>query len=331
MIHIDGSIGGGQILRTSLSLSALTSKSFKIINIRNKRPNPGLQNQHLTAVNAVSKICHAEVKGNILHSQELEFIPSKVVSSDYKFDIGTAGSTTLVLQTLLPPLLFSQNKSHIEIIGGTANPLAPPALDIKEVFLKVLEKLGVDIELELVKEGFYPKGGGNIKVIINPVKNLKNFNFSSVNSKEISLFAVSSHSLKDRDICKRLIKGFKANFPIDYRITFHESYIPSLNPGCYIHANISNQIGMSVLGEKTLTSEDVGKDCALKLIKEISSSSTFDIFTSDQLLIYLGICGSGSFKVSDVSDHMNSNIEVIEKFLDVKFSIEDNVIKCRKL
>ncbi|MEK6955384.1 MAG: RNA 3'-terminal phosphate cyclase, partial [Nanoarchaeota archaeon] len=114
MIQIDGLIGGGQILRTSLSLSALTGKPFKIINIRNKRPNPGLQNQHLTAVNACSKICNADVIGNTLNSSELEFIPSKVVSSDYRFDIGTAGSTTLVLQTLLPPLLFANNKSVLE-------------------------------------------------------------------------------------------------------------------------------------------------------------------------------------------------------------------------
>ncbi len=330
MIQIDGLIGGGQILRTSLSLSALTGKPFKIINIRNKRPNPGLQNQHLTAVNACSKICNADVIGNTLNSSELEFIPSKVVSSDYRFDIGTAGSTTLVLQTLLPPLLFANNKSVLEIIGGTANPLAPPALDIKNVFLKVLEKLGIDIELEVVKEGFYPKGGGNIKIVINPIKKLKDFNFIAVYSMEVNLFAVSSHSLKDRDICKRLIKGFKANFPIDYRMKVHESYIPSLNPGCYIHANISNQVGMSVLGEKTMTSEDVGKDCALRLIKEISSGSTFDIYTADQMLIYLALSGSGSFKVSDVSEHINSNIEVIEKFLGVKFSVENNVISCRK-
>ena len=153
MITIDGANAGGQCLRTSLSLSTLTQKPFKIINIRKKRSNSGLQKQHLTAVNAIAKICNAKLKGNELNSTELEFIPSKIIPGNYKFDIGTAGSTTLVLQTLLPALIFdTDKKSNIEIIGGTANPLAPPALNIKEVFLWHLNKLGINVELKIEKE-----------------------------------------------------------------------------------------------------------------------------------------------------------------------------------
>ena len=171
MIKIDGTHYGGQILRTSLSLSMLTQKPFKITNIRGNRDTPGLQNQHLTAVNAAVKICNAKVKGNALNSQELEFIPSKVVSGNYTFDIGTAGSTILVLQTLLPPLLFSKEKSALRIIGGTSNPLAPPALYIKGVFLWFLKNIGATVDVNVEKEGFAPQGGGKILAKITGSQN----------------------------------------------------------------------------------------------------------------------------------------------------------------
>lgn len=326
MITIDGSQGGGQLLRTSLSLSALTKKHFKIINIRGKRENPGLQNQHLTAVNSISKICNAKVIGNELHSKELEFIPDKIIPGNYKFDIGTAGSTTLVMQTIIVPLIFADNKSEIEIIGGTANPLAPPALDVKEVFLSHLKNIGINIDLEIEKEGFYPKGSGKIKLKINPDK-IKEFKILKPESNLVNVFAVCSEELKEKEVCKRMIKGFKLNFPVEYKINNIESYVKTLSIGCYIHANYKG-IGMSVLGEKTKKSEDIGKECALKLLKEINSDT--DHFTADQLLIYLGIIGNGKIKVSAITEHMKTNIEVIEKFLDVKFNIQDNVIECRK-
>lgn len=331
MIQIDGSIGGGQILRTSLSLSTLTQKSFRMINIRGKREKSGLQHQHLTAVNSIAEICNAKVKGDVPHSHELEFIPSEVISGNYKFDIGTAGSTTLVLQTLLPPLIFTDHESTVEIIGGTANPLAPPALDVREVFLKVLKNLGINVNLEIIREGFYPKGNGKIKATIYPCKQLNEFEFNNIESKEINLFAVASKELKEREVAKRLIKGFKLNFHMEYKITGHESYVDTLSPGCYIHANLSNQIGTSILGEKSKKAEDIGKECAVKLLEEINSQANADHFTCDQLLLYMAIKGSGKMKVSQITDHMKTNISVIEKFLDVKFKIKNNIIECYEL
>ncbi|MBI2148261.1 RNA 3'-phosphate cyclase [Candidatus Woesearchaeota archaeon] len=336
MIEIDGSIGGGQILRTALSLSALTQKTFKIINIRGKRENAGLQHQHLTAVNSISKICNAQIKGNELHSKELEFTPNNVTPGSYKFDIGTAGSTILVLQTLLPPLIFAKEKSTLEITGGTANPLAPPALDIKEVFLWHLEKIGIDVKLEIEKEGFYPKGGGEIKVIINTCKEIKELNLlehHKGNYEETKIIAVCSKELKEREVAKRMIKGFKLNFPIQNKILSEELYAETLSPGCYIHANYNyedHKIGMSVLGEKSKKAEDIGKECALKLLEEMKTGASTDHFTADQLLIYMAIKGSGKLKVSQITDHMKTNIQIIEKFLDVKFNIKDNVIECIK-
>ena len=229
----------------------------------------------------------------------------------------------------MPPLLFAEHKSQIEIIGGTANPLAPPALDIKEVFLKNLEKLGINVSLKIIKEGFHPKGNGKIILEINPCNKLKEFSFQEINIKEVSVVAVSSEDLKSREVCKRMIKGFKLNFPLGYKISSCESYVDTLSPGCYIHSNINNQLGMSILGEKSIAAEELGKKCALRLLEEINSKATFDFFTADQMLIYLALAGKGEFKVSHISEHMKTNIEVIEKFLDVKFEIEDNKIKIK--
>ena len=336
MIEIDGSIGGGQIIRTALSLSVITNKPFKIVDIRGKRENSGLRNQHLTCVNAISQICNANVKGNEIGSTVLEFFPFKVIPNNYNFDIGTAGSTVLVLQTLLPALVFADKKSVIEIKGGTANPLAPPALDVKEVFLWFLKRLNINVHLSIEREGFYPKGGGIIKIIINPCKELGDIKFTDRIDKNIviNLFADCSKSLKDKNISKRLIKGFKLNFHISHSINCKEVYCDTLNSGCYIHANFetsNSKIGMTVLGEVGRKSEDVGKECALKLLDEINSRVTVDFFTADQLLIYLGLKGYGSIKVSHITDHIKTNITTIEKFLDVRFEIIDKIISCNKL
>ncbi len=336
MITIDGSSGGGQLLRSSLSLSALTKKPFRMTNIRAKRKNPGLQRQHLTAVNAISKICNAKVSGNEIHSKEIEFIPSKVVSGNYKLDIGTAGSTTLVLQTLLPPLIFAEDKSEIEITGGTANPLAPPVFDIKEVFLWHLEKIGIKADVEIIKEGFYPKGGGKIMAIIYPAKEIKELKLQDTKEghyEETKITAVSSDELRIKNVCGRMIKGFKLNFPVGIRINSEENYAKTMNPGCYIHANYSYngcKIGMSVLGEMTKKSEDLGRECAVKLLEEIKAGATTDHFTADQLLIYMAIKGAGKMRVSQITEHMKTNVDVIKKFLDVKFIISNNIIQCQK-
>jgi len=336
VIIIDGLIGGGQILRTALSLSALTGKPFKIINIRGKREKSGLQAQHLICVNSLAQICNAKLKGNELHSHELEFIPEGVKPGDYRFDIGTAGSTTLVLQTLLPALIFTKEKSIIVIIGGTANPLAPPAQEIKEVFLWWLEKIGIKISIEIKKEGFFPKGGGKIVAAIKPLEIIKELNYDNFNFSEenIRIIAVASKELENREVCSRMINSFKKTFIKNRELIMSADYVNTLNPGCYIHANYSNnkgKFGMTIIGDKRKTSEQIGKECAEKLLKETENGYMTDHFTADQLLIYMAIKGSGKIKTSQITEHIKTNIGTIEKFLDVKFEIEDNIIKCKSI
>src|SRR4051794_32592660 len=173
MIEIDGSHGegGGQILRTSLSLSAITGLSFRMTSIRIRRSKPGLRRQHLTAVRAVAQICNAEVEGDRVNSTELSFKPGKVNAGRYTFDIGTAGSTTLVFQTVFPALLCASNEpSHLTFIGGTHNHGGPPWHFLDRVFLPVLRQMGAVVSIQLERYGFAPAGGGRWSAVVTPSK-----------------------------------------------------------------------------------------------------------------------------------------------------------------
>ncbi len=333
MIEIDGSIGGGQILRTSLSLSTLTRKPFRMINIRGKREKSGLQPQHLVCVNSTREICNAKVKGNELHSNDLEFIPNKIRPGNYTFDIGTAGSTAMVFQTLLFPLVFSNELSYITIKGGTANTLAPAIIDLQEVFSFWLKKMDINFSLDLVKEGFYPKGGGIIRSKIYPCNNLKELiAFERGDYISSSVFSVSSSRLEKAKVSERMIDGFKNIF--DKATKIKQSYVDSLNNSCYIFAcsKFDNSIiGFTCLGKIGVKSEIIGSDCAKKLLEEINSDAVVDYCTADQLLIYIAMKGSGVIKTSKITSHIETNIQTIEKFLDVKFEIVGNIIKCKKV
>ena len=172
---IDGSLGegGGQILRTSLALSMLTGTPFRLTNIRAGRAKPGLLRQHLTGVEAAAAICSARTRGAELHSQDLTFEPHKVRAGDYRFSIGTAGSTTLVLQAVLPALLTASGSSTLELEGGTHNPAAPPFDFLSEAFLPLIERMGPKVTATLKRHGFFPAGGGRLVVRIEPVTKLQ--------------------------------------------------------------------------------------------------------------------------------------------------------------
>ena len=178
MISIDGSFGegGGQILRTALGLSLVTGQPFRIEKIRAGRRNPGLLRQHLTAVKAAAKIGQAEIAGVNIGSTQLTFTPGRVAHGDYQFAVGTAGSATLVLQTILPALLVSgdqDQQTQLTIEGGTHNPFAPPFDFLSQAFLPLLERMGVRVEARLERYGFYPAGGGRIEITIKPAKRLE--------------------------------------------------------------------------------------------------------------------------------------------------------------
>ena len=335
MITIDGGTAGGQLLRTALSLSAITKQPFKITDIRGRRSNPGLQPQHLTAVQAAREICSAEVKGASLKSNSLEFIPHDLKGGNYTFDIGTAGSTTLLLQTILPVLLKADQPSEVTVLGGTDTKWAVPSMDFKNVFLEYLDKIGIETEFEIEKFGFYPKGGGKVSLKVCPATLLRKLDIMKRGNPEmLNIISYCSNDLKKSEVAERMVKSFKENFNFDKETVADIKYFNTLSTGGFINAHVHFQnciLSQTCLAERGKKAEDVGRECAGLLKKELSSESTADIHTSDQLMIYMAMSGGGYIKIAEVTEHMKTNASVIEKFLPVRFDFSDNSIKCNKI
>lgn len=319
IIEIDGSEGeaGGQVLRTALALSSITGKPFKITNIRAKRPNPGLAPQHLMASKAVRNVCRGKLTGAELGSAELSFTPGEIVGGKYDFNIGTAGSVTLLAQTIIPILLFAKKESIIKIIGGT-HVIKSPGYDyFEEVFIKAIRGFGTEIDSKMYKTGYYPRGGGEIEIKIKPSElNGKTTWFNNEQTKVI----IRVGSLPEI-IGIREKKIFMEN-EISYVKIIEEE---TLSPGNAITA-CSGFRGSYVLGEKGKKSEQVGQEAYESLMKE--SASDVDLHLADQLLIYGALSSEKtSYKTSEITEHTKTNANIIKKFLDKKIEIKDNRIE----
>jgi len=327
MILIDGSYleGGGQIIRTSVALSAITGKPCKIINIRKGRKNPGLQAQHLKAIEAATKMCDAELKNAKIGSDWIEFTPNKIKNDNLSIDIGTAGSITLVLQTLIPLCIHADKEVELEIIGGTDVKWSPNIEYFQEVFCRNVEKMGIEIESEIIKYGFYPKGGGKIKVKIKPCKKLKPLNLierGNVNRYDIR--SIVSKSLEKARVAERQIEGAKKIIP-KFDCEYFE-YVDAFSPGstAHIHAHCDNSVlGSTVYGELGKPAEKIGEEVARNIMKQINSNSCLDEHMADQLLIYMALAGKSKVSVAEITNHCKTNIWVIEKFLPTKFEINE--------
>src|SRR3989344_9526667 len=274
MIKIDGSHGegGGQIIRTSLGLSALTGKSFEIINIRKNRSNPGLQEQHLQCVNAIQKLCNADVQGAEIGSTKLIFEPNEITKNKLKIKINTAGSVALVLQSLLIASLNNDLRIRIEG-GGTWNKWAPSVLYLKEVFCELMEKFGYNIKIDILNEGFYPKGGALVDVIIKK-SDLKRINLVDPGKlKLIKCFSVATRDLIKGKVAERQATSAKniLGRNIDFRIDSSVNYVDSLSTGSglLIKAEYENTVlGYDVVGEKGIQSEKLGEECAVNMVRQ---------------------------------------------------------------
>jgi len=336
MIQIDGSHleAGGQILRTALGLSALLKKPFNIINIRKNRPEQGLKEQHYQTVKAIKKLCNAEVNGLELGSKELNFSPQKITKSKLKIEIRTAGSTALLLQSLLISSL--KNRLRIEINGGaTFNKFAPSILYLQHILKPTLEKLGYEFNIITQKHGFYPKGGAKVLVNIKPSENLKPLNLEETGKLiEVSGISIASDSLKKAKVADR-----QADSAASYLENYNPKkikrfYVNSSCPGSGIllYAKFSNTIlGFDVVGEKRKRSEIIGKEAANGLIKQIQTKATVDKFMSDQLIPYLALTNNSKIKIPELTMHTKTNIWLVEKFPNVKFKIKNNILECKKI
>ncbi|MDT7858991.1 MAG: RNA 3'-terminal phosphate cyclase [Candidatus Aenigmarchaeota archaeon] len=330
MIELDGAIGYGQVLRTAIALSALTLQPIRVFNIRINRPNPGLRPQHLTGVLEAAKLCHAEVKNAKIGSTEITFIPKRLdIPNRIIIDIKTAGSVTLLLQTILPIVIFSNKKVSITIFGGTDVPGSPTINYYKKVFAYYLEKFGVILKINVERYGFYPKGGGKVNIEVNGVKNLNSVSFVEKGElREISGFSIASKELQKARVAERQIAGLES---VLEKINGSYQYVDTLSIGTSLLAIAEYEnciLGKDGLGEKGKRAEDVGREVGLELKKSIESNACLDKFMADQILIFAALArGSSEFTIEEFTDHVNTNMITCEKLLNVKFEKEGNKVK----
>ena len=324
-IDIDGAMGegGGQVLRTALALSICTGKPFRIHQIRAKRKKPGLRRQHLTAVQAARDISAAQVEGDYIGSTGLSFVPSGIWPGHYHFAVGTAGSATLVLQTILYPLWLATEESRLTLTGGTDNPYAPPYDFLAETLLPLLTRMGLQATLTLQRHGFYPAGGGQLTVHITPTGQLNGLRLiersESVACQARALITGIPEHVAYREL-ERVAKKLKWS-----EEHLHFCPLPSdQGPGNVLLLMVASESVTEVFSgfaQRGVRAEMVA-DGAINQVKQyLAAKVPVGEYLADQLLLPLALAGEGEFMTLKPSLHALTNIEVIQKFLTVPIKI----------
>ena len=321
LIELDGSAGGGQMLRTALTLAMVTGKPFRMTNIRGKRRKPGLMRQHLTCVKAACEISEGSADGAEMGSTELVFRAGKLRHGKYEFAIGTAGSTGLLFQTLLPALSLAGGESRVRLTGGTHNPLAPPFDFLDQVFLPAMRRIGYDASLDLVQTGFAPAGGGVIDCTIRVAEKLTPLHLSDRGVLISSSIRVPVRGLPP-GIAERVLAAALDAFPCE------DSRIHGLPDGpgqgvlCLVESRFEHAVEMvCTFGEMNVSSEKVGRRAGRAMRDFIDSGVPVGRYLADQLLLPMALAGGGEILTLKSDDHVPTNIDVIQKFLPVQFEI----------
>ena len=323
-IDIDGAQGegGGQILRTSLALSLVTGRPFRIERIRASRPKPGLLRQHLTAVNAACAISGAQVAGADLGSSVLEFTPSRVRGGEYRLAVGTAGSATLVLQAVLPALLLADAPTRLSLEGGTHNPFAPPFDFLAKSFVPLIRRMGAVVELSLETHGFYPAGGGRFVATVQPCRALTPLTL--LDRGEVSVRARGLVASLPNKIAKREVSFVRQRLGLERTQCVIESIDTSVGPGNVVFVEIASAQVTEVItgfGIKGVTAEEVASRACDEAAAYLSAGVPVGTHLADQLLLPMALAGGGLFRTQTPSAHTMTNAEVIGRFLDRPISI----------
>jgi len=326
MIELDGSRGegGGQILRSALSLSMATGRAFRIRRIRAGRAKPGLLRQHLTAVQAAAAVCGARTAGALLGSQALEFVPGAVRGGDYEFAIGSAGSCTLVLQTVLPALLRVDAPSTLKLSGGTHNPFAPPAHFLQRAFLPLLAKMGARVKLEIVRCGFYPAGGGELRVHIEPCVALAPLHLMQ-RGAVLRIHAESLVAGVPAQVARRELAVVQVALGLADEALALRELPPDQGPGNALLLTCEHEHASEVVvafGERGVSAEKVAARAVSEMRAYLEAGAAVGEHLADQLLLPMALAGSGSFSTTAPSAHTLTNAEVIAEFLPVRFAFE---------
>lgn len=344
MFEVDGSqkSGSGTILRLSVALAAVSGQAMHIYNIRQNRPQAGLKPQHLEAVLTAAKLCDAQTQGATLNSRELWFTPGKVRGGSYEAEIGTAGSIPMLLLTVLPICALSKENVRLHISkGGTDTTNAPTINYLRFVLLPALNKMGLDTSLTVHKYGYYPKGMGEVTLTVKLCHELTPFcledfgNIKSVKGVSVCTF------LADRKVAQRQSeaankylteRGYRADIQV-----VNDTSNP-LQKGSSImlwaETDTGAVLGADAIGELRKMSETVGIEAAEKFHSEVSAKPTVDVHLSDMLIPYVALAdGSSVFLTKRLSGHLEANIWLAEKMLDVKFNVSktDGLFRIEKL
>ncbi len=345
MLLIDGSYreGGGQIIRTALAFSVLTQKPFRAVKIRHKRPKPGLKYQHLSCIQALEKLANARVDGAHLGSQAIEFFPGPVKPGVLSLDIGTAGSITLLLQSLLLPVVFAGGNVKLKLTGGTDTKWSIPMDYFEQVILPVFEELAI-FRIQEVRRGYYPKGHGFLELSATP---RINFHKTAGTDELISLIRAkvpsirltarselldikglssASQQLKSSDVARRQAQGALRIIGDLCPVAIKEEYMQTASIGTVItlwakFQDTKVRMGADALGEKGVPSEKIGEAAAARLLEFLNSDAVVDPHLADNIIPLLALIG-GSMKTTKITGHILSNIYVCEKFLNVRFKVD---------
>jgi RNA 3'-terminal phosphate cyclase (ATP) len=326
VITIDGSEGegGGQILRTSLALSLVTGQPFRMERIRAKRQKPGLLRQHLTAVEAAKTVGCAETAGAEMNSQTLGFRPEAVTPGNYRFAVGTAGSATLVLQTVLPALLTASGSSTLTLEGGTHNPLAPPFDFLARSFMPLMQRMGPGVELELRRPGFYPAGGGRFHARIEPAKRLLPLVLSERGAIQSRRAKVWLSKLAP-EIAERELAVVRDELRWGTEECSVETVQHPKGPGNAVVLEIQTEHVTAIFtgfGERGRPAEEVAREAVDAATAWMEADVPVDEYLADQLLLPIALAGAGSFRTIKPSLHTTTNAGVINRFLPVHIGIQ---------
>lgn len=331
-IQIDGSQGegGGQIVRSSLALSLITGRSFTIENIRANRRQPGLALQHLTAVQAAARIGNAEVSGDKLRSNRISFRPNEYVGGHFEFPIQTAGSSTLVLQTVLPALMIAEGESTVVVTGGTHNQMAPPYDFIANTYAPIIRAIGPEIELNLDKHGFYPAGGGQITMQICPSSSLGPINMvkrGQLISKQVRAIV----SRLPRKIAQREIDTFQSKSGWRKSCFDIVEIAQPFGPGNVMLIELEFENLTEVIagfGERGVSAENVAQRAWRETKAFLESEVPVGEYLADQLLLPMGIgahlgTGGGTILTGPLSEHSKTHLDILQRFLNMQSEIEE--------
>ena len=363
MIELDGSFGsgGGQMLRTALALSTLSGLPFRMINIRAGREKPGLKRQHLTCITALECLSGSKVLGDSLGSSEISFFPGKYSARNETFDIKTAGSITLLLQSLILPAMFASKPHTLTLVGGTDVAWSPPIDYFVNVILPQILRFCNNIGVSVKRRGFFPKGGGIVEVRFDPSIDRSSFSsfvdfrktvsslaerFSLVGSPvvvSVSGRVAVSKDLSKNDVADRIAGAAERKLSVlDVPVSVDKEYSDSLSNGasvclwakCALGSEFDPALpvilGADTLAEKGVLSERVGESAAEKLLGVIRSKACVDEFLADNLVPFMALLPGSVIKTSKISNHTLTNIYVVEKFLGRLFDVKDNLIRVKE-